>query len=65
MSKFKLSTTLYIMSTSENVILNRYNNNIFNNYILYLLKITFLNFVIVDKVVENIKVKIFVVDHKL
>ena len=65
MSKFKLSTTLYIKSTSENVILNRYNNNIFNNYILYLLKITFLNFVIDDKVVENIKVKIFVVDHKL
>ena len=65
MSKFKLSTTLYIMSTSENVILNRYNNNILNNYILYLLKITFLNFVIDDKVVENIKVKIFVVDHKL
>ena len=32
---------------------------------LYLLKITFSNFVILDKVLDNIKLKIFVVHHKL
>ena len=53
-----LGFTVIINSTPKQ---HRYSNN----KCLYLLKITLSNFVIVDKVLENIKLKIFVVHNKL